>query len=136
MSEAESVYPVKKTDRKYLVDPATVVELVASLDKGWRVLEIDGGRLLPYDKVYFDTDKASLQKRSFALLNEIADTIRANPQLGPSEGHIHRAHAHDRRPCGVYPLRIVRVGGRRGGAVPPAARRRAAGGRRGGHECK
>ena len=45
----------RRVDRKYLVDPATVVELVASLDTGWRVLEIDGGRLLPYDNVYFDT---------------------------------------------------------------------------------
>jgi outer membrane protein OmpA-like peptidoglycan-associated protein len=41
------------------------------------------------DKVYFDTNKATIQQRSFELLDEVARIIRENPQLGKVlvEGH-------------------------------------------------
>ncbi|MEW5848720.1 MAG: OmpA family protein [Myxococcota bacterium] len=41
------------------------------------------------EKVYFDTAKAKIQKRSFNLLNQVALTIKANPQikLVAVEGH-------------------------------------------------
>ncbi|MGY5765729.1 polyphosphate polymerase domain-containing protein [Brachybacterium sp. DNPG3] len=44
-----------RVDRKYLVPRATAAELLAGLDGGIRVLEIDGRRSFGYRSVYFDT---------------------------------------------------------------------------------
>ena len=44
-----------RVDRKYIVPRAAAEQLVAGLDAGTRVLEIDGHRAFDYDTVYFDT---------------------------------------------------------------------------------
>jgi outer membrane protein OmpA-like peptidoglycan-associated protein len=44
-------------------------------------VKIVGNRVAILDKVYFDTGKATLQKRSFPLLNEVAAVLEANPQV-------------------------------------------------------
>ncbi|HWL01510.1 MAG TPA: polyphosphate polymerase domain-containing protein [Microbacteriaceae bacterium] len=44
-----------RIDRKYILPRAVAEQLVAGLDAGTRVLEIDGRRAFDYDTVYFDT---------------------------------------------------------------------------------
>src|SRR5262249_32204066 len=40
------------------------------------------------EKVFFDLDKATLQKRSYSILSQVAQVLRANPQLKVRvEGH-------------------------------------------------
>lgn len=45
----------KRVDRKYLLGDQSVADLVSSLPKSTRVLEVDGSRSLRYQTVYFDT---------------------------------------------------------------------------------
>lgn len=44
-----------RVDRKYLLPESDAAEILAALDAGTRVLEIDGRRDFAYDSVYFDT---------------------------------------------------------------------------------
>lgn len=44
-----------RIDRKYLLDEASVAELVADLPSGTRVLEVDGRRSVEYRSLYHDT---------------------------------------------------------------------------------
>jgi hypothetical protein len=57
-----------RIDRKYVVPVPAFERLVASLDDGWRALEIDERRVFGYASTYFDTDdlytfRAHLQGR-------------------------------------------------------------------------
>jgi hypothetical protein len=57
-----------RVDRKYVVPVPTFERLVASLDDGWRALEIEDRRSFGYASTYFDTDdlytfRAHLQRR-------------------------------------------------------------------------
>ena len=59
-------------------------------------------------KIFFDTDKATIQPRSFALLDEIGSVLRSRPTMTVRiEGHTDsrgtKAHNHEavRGPCGV-----------------------------------
>ena len=45
-------------------------------------LRVGKEKIVILEKVYFDFDLASLQDRSHDLLDEVADTLIANPQLG------------------------------------------------------
>lgn len=49
-----------RIDRKYLVDEATLEELLEALDPTMRVLEIDGERSFDYHSTYFDTEDLAL----------------------------------------------------------------------------
>lgn len=49
-----------RIDRKYLVNEATLVELLDAMPVGVRVLEIDGRRSCEYRSTYFDTEDLSL----------------------------------------------------------------------------
>lgn len=51
----ETAELLTRIDRKYLVDDATAVQLLAALDPQTRVLDIDGVRQSTYESVYFDT---------------------------------------------------------------------------------
>ncbi len=51
-----------RVDRKYLLDPATLGELLASLPATARVLEIDGERSCRYRSTYFDTEDFALYR--------------------------------------------------------------------------
>ena len=44
-----------RVDRKYVVPRAGLDPVLAALDPGTRVLEIDGARDFAYESVYFDT---------------------------------------------------------------------------------
>jgi outer membrane protein OmpA-like peptidoglycan-associated protein len=48
-------------------------------DKGMVIIE--DTQLTILEKVYFETDSAIIQKRSFALLDAVAATLNGNPQL-------------------------------------------------------
>lgn len=52
---AEDAALLTRTDRKYLVDPATLAEIVVGVDDAVRVLDIDGERCFAYRSTYFDT---------------------------------------------------------------------------------
>lgn len=44
-----------RKDRKYLVDPSTLVQLLTEFPEPMQILEIDGRRWFDYESVYFDT---------------------------------------------------------------------------------
>ncbi len=52
----------RRVDRKYLMDEATLLALIGHLAGEWRVLEVGGARLLPYENVYFDTADRRLHR--------------------------------------------------------------------------
>lgn len=58
-------------------------------DKGASKVEITADSIKILDKVYFDTGKATLQKRSFSILNQVASVLKANPEITKIrvEGH-------------------------------------------------
>src|SRR3954465_11108109 len=45
----------RRVDRKYIVPPAAVAEVLQALRKDHQALEIDGRRAFGYESVYFDT---------------------------------------------------------------------------------
>jgi outer membrane protein OmpA-like peptidoglycan-associated protein len=44
-------------------------------------VKMSAGKILILEMVYFDTNKATIKKRSFDLLTEVASVLQANPQL-------------------------------------------------------
>ena len=50
-------------------------------DKGEVKVILEGDEIKILDRVYFDTAKATIKERSFSLLNQVALTLRANPQI-------------------------------------------------------
>ena len=50
--------------------------------------KLEKGRIIIFEKVYFDTNRSTIQARSFKLLDEVAAIIRAHPKLRVRvEGH-------------------------------------------------
>ena len=58
-------------------------------DEGQTLVKITTKRILILEKVYFDTDKSTIKERSFNVLDQVAATLRANPQITKLriEGH-------------------------------------------------
>ena len=58
-------------------------------DKGKSKVRITKTKIEILDKVYFDTGKATIQERSYVLLNQVASVLKANPQITKIriEGH-------------------------------------------------
>ena len=50
-------------------------------DEGAAKVEMKGTEIQILEKVFFDTDKATLQKRSYSLLKQVAQVLKANPQV-------------------------------------------------------
>ncbi len=50
-------------------------------DRGIRRVEVTLDQIRILDKVFFDTGKATIKKRSYSLLNQVAQTLRAYPQI-------------------------------------------------------
>lgn len=50
-------------------------------DKGEVKVIVKGDEIKILDRVYFDTAKSTIKERSFSLLNQVALTLRANPQI-------------------------------------------------------
>jgi len=50
-------------------------------DKGKEKVRVEGGKILILDKVYFATNKDVILARSFPLLQQVGQVLRANPQL-------------------------------------------------------
>ena len=64
LEELEAIAELQlRRDRKYVVDSATAVALLATLENDrWRVLEIGGERAHHYESVYFDTPDFDLHR--------------------------------------------------------------------------
>ncbi|NLE47998.1 MAG: OmpA family protein [Sandaracinaceae bacterium] len=71
-------------------------------DEGSVILEDD--QLLILDKIYFETNSAVIQRRSYAILDAIAATLRGNPQITLMEV---QGHA-DERGNDDYNLQLTR----------------------------
>ena len=57
LEEMNAVKLMNRTDSKYVTNEATLLRLLeAAAAAGYRVLQSDGGRLNPYDSIYYDTD--------------------------------------------------------------------------------
>ena len=57
LDEMESIRLMNRIDTKYCTDMATLREVLRDADRhGYRVLEVDGYRLCPYNSLYYDTD--------------------------------------------------------------------------------
>ena len=58
-------------------------------DEGQSSVTITDKAILILDKVYFETAKATIKPQSFGILNQVASTLRANPQITKLrvEGH-------------------------------------------------
>ncbi len=66
-------------------------------DEGKSLVSVGATRIEIRQKVYFDFDKASIQERSFNLLNQVALILKANPQITKVrvEGHTDDKGADD-----------------------------------------
>lgn len=58
-------------------------------DQGKALVQLTVKKLVILDKVYFDTNKATIKERSFNVLDQVAATLRANKQITKLriEGH-------------------------------------------------
>ncbi len=57
-------------------------------DKGISKVQLTKERIVITEKVYFDTGKDTIQKRSFNLLGQVASILKANPEIRVAvEGH-------------------------------------------------
>ena len=58
-------------------------------DKGKTIVRVTRDHIEILDKVFFDTGKATIQKRSFPLLDQVATVLKSHPELTKTrvEGH-------------------------------------------------
>ena len=57
LAEMNAVKLMNRIDSKYVTNEATLLRLLeAAAAAGYRVLESDGGRINPYDSIYYDTE--------------------------------------------------------------------------------
>ena len=59
------------------------------------VVDEEAGQIVILEKVYFDTDSATIQQRSYELLDEVAHVLKDNPQLERVEVAGHTDSAGD-----------------------------------------
>ncbi len=59
------------------------------------VVDEEAGQIVILEKVYFDTDSATIQQRSYELLDEVAQVLKDNPQLERVEVAGHTDSAGD-----------------------------------------
>lgn len=57
LSEMDSVSLMKRTDTKFVIHERDLIAVLESIQDQYRVLEIDGNRILTYSSLYFDTEK-------------------------------------------------------------------------------
>lgn len=57
LSEMDSVSLMKRTDTKFIIHERDLIAVLENIQDQYRVLEIDGKRLLNYSSLYFDTPK-------------------------------------------------------------------------------
>ena len=60
LPEMNAVSLMERTDTKYVLNRNTVMELLPELSHHYRVLEVNGMRLSPYETLYFDTKEFGL----------------------------------------------------------------------------
>ena len=56
LSEMDGVSLMKRTDTKFVIHQKQLIEVLKSVTDKYRVLEINGNRLLTYSSLYFDTE--------------------------------------------------------------------------------
>lgn len=56
LGEMDEVRLMNRVDTKYVTEESSLAEVLADACRaGYRVLEVDGARMIPYDSLYFDT---------------------------------------------------------------------------------
>lgn len=60
LSEMERVKLMNRTDTKFVLPLAKLTALLASLREEYRILEIDGNRMMRYETLYYDTPELDL----------------------------------------------------------------------------
>lgn len=80
--QATASFLVRK-DRKYIVPAASLATLLAEIDTGARVLEINGQRSFNYESLYFDTD--DLQSY-FRALRQRPDRFKVRVRVYTNSG--------------------------------------------------
>ena len=56
LNEMDGVSLMKRTDTKFIVHQQQLIEVLKSITSNYKVLEINGNRLLTYSSLYFDTE--------------------------------------------------------------------------------
>ncbi|RXP64516.1 polyphosphate polymerase domain-containing protein [Lutibacter sp. HS1-25] len=56
LSEMEAVSLMKRTDTKFVIHQKQLIDVLESIKNQYKVLEINGNRLLTYSSLYFDTE--------------------------------------------------------------------------------
>lgn len=57
LTEMEEVALMNRTDTKFILHSSHIEPLLKSVSKQYRILEIDGKRIMSYSSLYFDTPK-------------------------------------------------------------------------------
>ena len=61
LDEMDSIQLMNRIDTKYCTDMGTLRDVLRDADRhGYRVLEVDGIRLSPYNSMYYDTDRLGM----------------------------------------------------------------------------
>jgi hypothetical protein len=63
LSEMKRVALLRRTDTKYLMSEAQLVQALAHLSSQYRILEVAGQRLQRYETLYFDTQNLALYRQ-------------------------------------------------------------------------
>jgi hypothetical protein len=58
LSEMDEVSLMKRTDTKFVVHISKLIEILSLVVSDYRILEIDGRRIMSYESLYFDTAKS------------------------------------------------------------------------------
>ena len=56
LNEMDGVALMKRVDTKFVIKKSKLLEVLESIKENYRILEIDGNRLMNYNSLYFDTD--------------------------------------------------------------------------------
>lgn len=60
LSEMDSVQLMNRVDTKFIINNSQLSELLEMALPDYRIVEIDGKRIIPYSTIYFDTDNTEM----------------------------------------------------------------------------
>ena len=60
LKEMDAVRLMNRVDTKYIINNSQLSELLERALKHYRIVEIDGKRIIPYSTIYFDTDSTEM----------------------------------------------------------------------------
>lgn len=77
LDDMNSVALLKRTDTKFVINKADLNTILSKIENHYKVLEIDGNRLMTYSSLYFDTkDKAFYHDHHNGKINRTKIRIR------------------------------------------------------------